>query len=55
MIYHADSFLDGQPMVLIDDSWHPARSINGFGFIYRLKCAWLVLIGKADALVWYKQ
>jgi hypothetical protein len=55
VIIHADSFLDEQPMALIDDMWHPARPIHSFGFIYRFKCAWLVLTGKADALVWYKQ
>jgi hypothetical protein len=39
---------------LIDGKWVVARPIPA-PFIQRLKDAWLVLIGKADAVKFYKQ
>lgn len=35
----------------INNKWVPARPFNG-PFWWRIKAAWLVLIGKADAIVW---
>lgn len=39
---------------LLGDEWVPARPINWryTSFEYRLKAAWLVFTGKADAVVW---
>lgn len=37
-----------------DDGWKLARPIPDV-FINRLKDAWQVLIGKADAVEWYRQ
>lgn len=32
--------------------WHPARPIGWCSLGNRVRCAWLVFHGKADALVW---
>jgi hypothetical protein len=32
--------------------WRPARPVSPGGLQLRLKAAWLVLAGKADAVVW---
>lgn len=37
--------------VYLRGKWVPARPIN-YRFVYRLKAAWLVLHGKADAVIW---
>ncbi len=36
----------------INGKWVPARAMGLFSLVSRLKLAWLVLSGKADALVW---
>ncbi len=36
-----------------DDGWKLARPIPG-GFFERLRDAWQVLVGNADAIRWYK-
>lgn len=35
----------------INGKWVPARPMAG-PFIYKVKAAWLVLTGKADAVIW---
>jgi len=39
---------------LIDGDWVPARPLGRSGLLYRLKAAWTVFTGRADALVWPK-
>ena len=36
----------------VNDSWVPRRTIGFSGIPHRLKAAWLVFTGKADAVVW---
>lgn len=36
----------------INGKWIPARPLGFSGFRYRLKCAWLVFTGRADAVRW---
>lgn len=36
----------------IGGKWYPARPIGFFSLTYRIKAAWLVFTGKADALLW---
>ena len=38
----------------IDDMWFIARPVKG-PFLCRVIDAWFVLVGKADAVVYYKQ
>ena len=38
----------------IDGEWVPARPIGYFSLKNRIKCAFMVFTGKADALVWPK-
>ena len=33
-------------------TWAPARPFGVFSLTHRLKAAWMVLTGKADALIW---
>jgi hypothetical protein len=55
MIYNADDLKDWPVAAMIDGKYVAARPISG-GFIFsRIKAAWLVLIGKADALIWTGQ
>lgn len=35
-----------------DGEYYPARPIGCFGVSYRFKAAWLVFVGKADAVLW---
>lgn len=37
---------------LPDGRWVPARALGWGGLPYRLKAAWLVFTGRADALTW---
>ena len=39
----------------IDGKWQPARPMAYASIIKRIKYAWWVFIGKADALTWPKQ
>lgn len=41
--------------VLIEGKWIPARPEGYWAFTARVKAAWKVFIGHADALVWDKQ
>lgn len=36
----------------IGGRWMPCRCIGWEGLPYRLKAAWLVFTGKADAVIW---
>lgn len=38
-----------------DGRWVPARPIGMFGLRYRLKAAWRVFTGRADAVIWDDQ
>lgn len=40
--------------IKIDDVYVPARPIGYLDFMSRLKIAWMVFTGKADALIWPK-
>lgn len=40
------------PMLMLKDRMVPARTIGYFSLRNRLKAAWLVFTGKADALTW---
>lgn len=37
---------------LPDGRWVPARSLGYMSFGHRIKAAWLVFTGRADALTW---
>lgn len=52
MAYLIDSYKEAKTE--IDGKWWIARPLSG-PFITRLKDVWLVLIGKADAVRFYKQ
>jgi hypothetical protein len=42
--------------LLVGKEWVPARPLGWTSIPYRLKAAWLVFTGKADAVIWpYKQ
>ena len=43
---------DSAPMVDLGHGWTWARAIGYFSLAHRLRCAWLVFIGRADAVVW---
>ncbi len=36
----------------IDGRWVPARPIGFWAIRHRMRCAWLVWMGEADAVVW---
>ncbi len=48
---------NGDDKYLIEGCWVPARpiTINSISFWARLKDAWVVLMGHADAVKWPKQ
>jgi len=54
-IYGAESVRKSEVLVFIDNKWVLARPLGDTGLVWRLKCAWLVFTGRADALRWYKQ
>lgn len=53
-IFHLKNLLDSTNslLVLINGKWIPSRPETGMGLRYRLKAAWMVFTGKADALIW---
>lgn len=53
-IFHLGHLLDyvRKVSVQVDGSWVPARPIGMYGLMPRLKAAWLVFSGKADAVIW---
>lgn len=61
-IFYIDNLLDhcrqNQAEVLAPNGssvWVPARPIGFSGIRYRIKAAWLVLTGHADAVLWRGQ
>lgn len=52
MAYFIDSYINQKTE--IDGKWVISRPLSG-PFIIRLKDAWLVLIGKADAVRFYEK
>ncbi|ULQ46979.1 hypothetical protein JN531_001525 [Flagellatimonas centrodinii] len=51
-----DHNVNAQVMTPYGTKWVPARPLRpGCGFFYRCRAAWLVFIGKADALQWRGQ
>ena len=42
-------------VALIDGRWQPARPISFPTLLQRLRLAWWVFIGRADALTWPNQ
>lgn len=57
MIHKADDISQRNQQVHIDRKWWVARPINHRfeGFRAKIKQAWMVLTGKADVVVFYKQ
>lgn len=60
MIYNADRLAEDArsnegTSTCIDGKWVLARPMSGTFRFEKLKAAWLVLRGKADALVWTGQ
>ena len=53
MIYHLATLLNCAQTThaLINGKWVPARSYPG-PLSWRIKGAWMVLTGKADAVIW---
>ena len=49
-MYGIHNLLDSQ--ACIDGKWVPARPIGLSYFSNRIKLAWMVFTGKADALIW---
>lgn len=51
LIDHASS-----TQTIINEKWVPARPLPGYGLLYglrwRIRAAWAVLCGKADAFTW---
>lgn len=47
-----DCFGGGWPTCCIDNKWVPARPLGLYSMKNRLRLAWLVFTGKADALKW---
>lgn len=41
-----------QALTQIDGKWVPKRPMGGVGLSDRIKAAWLVFTGKADAVIW---
>lgn len=59
MLFRVEELSNYPTHALIDDKWVAARPYNHklafTGLFTRLKHCWLVLTGKADIVVWYKQ
>ncbi|HWL04531.1 MAG TPA: hypothetical protein VNQ99_06280 [Xanthobacteraceae bacterium] len=54
IIQRHSSLIDCPVRVQIGDGWYPARPEGFSSFLYRVRAAWLVFTGRADALVWPK-
>lgn len=39
----------------INGQWVPARPLGWTGLLYRLRAAWMVFSGRADAVTWPRQ
>jgi hypothetical protein len=44
--------VNGGTSVGIGGKWYPARPLGYYSLRSRLKCAWLVFTGQADAVTW---
>ncbi len=54
-IIHINSLAEPWAQVLINGRWHPARPTPYSSPLQRIKAAWLVFTGRADALKWHGQ
>ncbi len=55
-VIQADALVKGGwPQAGMNGEWFAARPEPYYSIFARWKCAWLVLTGKADALVWRNQ
>lgn len=43
-----------QNQAKINDEWVPSRPLGLYTIVNRIKCAWMVFIGKGDVLLWPK-
>jgi hypothetical protein len=48
------NFINFQTSVFINGKWVASRPMGCFSIANRVKLAWMVFTGKADALVWPK-
>lgn len=51
-VIHADDLANGWPEAGRHGDWYLARPLPYYSIFARWHCAWLVLTGRADALVW---
>ena len=51
----AEQLNHGNCYALVDGDYVPARPIGFDSFRNRIKAAWMVFLGKADAIVWIGQ
>lgn len=42
----------GADTKLIDNRWEPCRPFGFYSICHRVKCAWMVFTGRADAVTW---
>lgn len=54
-VVHADELIRWSAQIEIDRSWWAARPLPYSNCFERWRVAWLVLTGKADALMWRNQ
>ena len=54
-IITVESVRQAEVHAYVNGNWVPARPLGFFGVVGRLKAAWLVFSGKADALIWEGQ
>lgn len=47
-----DRYDPNHERVKINNGWYPARPLGMPGIRPRLRAAWLVLTGRADAVIW---
>lgn len=45
-------YVNGCSQAGINGKWVPARPLGAVGIVARIKAAWLVFTGKADAVTW---
>lgn len=59
MLFKVEELQKYPSYALIDTKWVAARPVNHeypyTGLFTRLKHCWMVLTGKADVVIWYKQ
>ena len=52
---HADQMTKWDCQVEVDGKWVAGRPEGMGGFVHRIKMAYLVFTGNADAIFWHKQ